>query len=282
MLARLGRPRAARVASAAPLFRTVQPTLAPRSAHSSLLPLSRQFHLSRRLQRPIKTSVRKGVDPTHCPSCSAPVLTFAPFCPFCSSLLPALPPQHRDHFFDLFGLPTSYAIDSTQAAHMYTKLQEKLRPELFSGQGERKEWAKGWRRQVMLSYAALTSDTTRGDFLFKEVCGITIDWGKVYPAQHPELHAEYCKIQAALESATSEDDVDAIRDAIWDDIESTNASLATAFSTILASSPDNRDVLPAYNLYVRRQYLRFSQWECDEWALGYEVNLLSCWDQDEV
>ncbi|GAA5886970.1 hypothetical protein JCM5296_005210 [Sporobolomyces johnsonii] len=205
MLARLGRPRAARVASATPLFhasqpvlaailfRTVQPTLAPQSLHSSLLPLIRQFHLSRRPQRPITTS----------------------------------------------------------AWLEYSKLQEKLRPELLSGQGAREEWAKGWRRQVMLSYAALTSDTTRGDFLFKEVCGITIDWGKVYPAQHPELHAEYCKIQAALESAASEDDIDAIRDAIEADIESTNASLATAFSTLFASSPDNRDILPAYNLHVR-------------------------------
>ncbi|GAA5867715.1 hypothetical protein JCM1840_006669 [Sporobolomyces johnsonii] len=240
MLARLGLPRAARFATAAPLSRTVQPTLAPRSAHSSFLPLRRQIHLSRRLLRPTTISGWNG-------------------------------------------LPTSHVIHYFQAERAYSKLQEKLRPELFSGQGEREKWAKEWRARVTLTYWSFLHAADRAQFLLEKVWGITIDWNDVTPARYPELYAESCKIQAALESATSEDDIVKIRFGPIDvDIDDTDAAIQTAFFIRVDSIPDDQEPLRAYDLIVRRLYLKFAEYECSAWAPGRKVQLLTFWDHEEV
>ncbi|GAA5888357.1 hypothetical protein JCM5296_003303 [Sporobolomyces johnsonii] len=251
------------------------PTLAARSAHSSLSPPSRQLHLSHSLLRPITTSNLKNSDPSHCPSCSAPILTFnAPFCPSCSSLVPPRTRAKEDSPYDFFRLRKRYDINRDRAHLKFEKLLKKLRPELFSGQGEREEWAASWRQDVEGYYVSLIDDIQRANE-FLERCGTaTLRWNDIRPARHPELFAYTCELQAAFDNATSKHDIAVLRVTIDADVARTNASLGAAFSTVLASKPDNRNVIPAYNLVLRRHVLDYAEVECDRWVYGRKSPML--------
>lgn len=122
----------------------------------------RAFHLSPIRRFPLATSPL----PTTCPACHAPLPLTAhitPLCPHCSALLP--PPPSSTSLFALFNLPPSFPLDLKLLKREFLKYQQKVHPDLFSGQGETEKWAKGWSGRVNDAFRTLEGERTRGEYL---------------------------------------------------------------------------------------------------------------------
>lgn len=100
-----------------------------------------------------------------CPACSSPLpFTTVPTCPKCSTLLPP-PSTHLSHF-SLFNLsPNSYDIDLKALKGKFREYQQKVHPDLFTGQGEKEDWAKVWSGRVNDSWKILEGERSRGEYL---------------------------------------------------------------------------------------------------------------------
>lgn len=100
-----------------------------------------------------------------CPSCSSP-LSFqtVPICPSCSSLLP--PPSNHLSHFSLFNIsPTDYDIDLKSLKAKFREYQQKVHPDLFTGQGEKETWAQIWSSRVNDGWKILEGVRSRGEYL---------------------------------------------------------------------------------------------------------------------
>lgn len=102
-----------------------------------------------------------------CPSCHAPLPSqpLTPICPSCSALLPPPPPSTTS--FTLFNLPQSYALDAAALKRTFLQLQQKVHPDLFSGEGEKESWAKAWSGRVNDAYKVLQGERSRGEYLVR-------------------------------------------------------------------------------------------------------------------
>lgn len=125
--------------------------------------VSRFLSTSRLLSSPLKSSTPSSAT---CPSCHVPLSPsqLSPLCPSCSTLVP--PPPSTTTHYSLFSLPTpSYAIDLKALKREFLKLQQKVHPDRFGGQGEREEWAKLWSSRVNEAWKTLSNERERAEYL---------------------------------------------------------------------------------------------------------------------
>ncbi|CEQ40259.1 SPOSA6832_01856, partial [Sporobolomyces salmonicolor] len=257
---RLRVPRSALSAAAAPSARSVRPILATPSFPSSAL---RQLHLSAPRLRPTTASQSVYSTGSSCPACHTPLpASLTPVCPSCAALLPPPPPSTT--YFDLFALPPSYAIEPKKLKLAFLKMQQKVHPDMFSGQGDKESWAKAWSGRVNDAYKILVNDRERGEYLLS-LHDVII--GEADPVTEPELLMEVLETREALEEASTEDEVAAIRQANSDAMKESVAGLSTAFS----SSPPDLDT--ARNLVIRLKYLDNVETVCREWSPGKRIEL---------
>lgn len=132
---------------------TTFPTRAPTSSRS----------ISSSLPRPFLTTSQTAHH-SSCPSCHSPLPPASTaLCPSCSNLLPPPPPSAS--IFELFALEPNYAVDLGVVKKRFLQQQQKVHPDLFSGQGEREGWAKGWSGRVNDGYKVLVDPRARGEYL---------------------------------------------------------------------------------------------------------------------
>ncbi|POY71713.1 hypothetical protein BMF94_5073 [Rhodotorula taiwanensis] len=199
-----------------------------------------------------------------CPGCGAPVPPkLSPVCPQCSALLP--PPPPATTYYELFGVdPPSFAIDTANLKRSFLTMQQKVHPDMFSGQGESEGWAKAWSGRVNDAYKALINERERAEYLLS-LHDVTI--GEADPVTDPDLLMTIMETREELEEAQSEDDVVRIRDCNKEKRNRVIDSLATAFS---ASAPD---LEAAKNLVIELRYLDNIEQVCREWQPGKRLEL---------
>ncbi|GAA5920195.1 hypothetical protein JCM6882_007693 [Rhodosporidiobolus microsporus] len=239
---------------------SVRPTLPPPRAHLSLRTLS---------TTPVRTATASqslySTTGSSCPSCGAtlPSKPLAPLCPSCSSLLPPPPPSTT--YFGLFNLdPPAFEIDAKDLKRAFLQLQQKVHPDMFSGKGEVEGWAKAWSGRVNDAYKVLVHDRERGEYLLS-LHGVTIGEGD--PVTDPELLMNVMETREALEEASTEEEVQQLRER---NAEATQEALS-ALSSALSSSPP--DLETARNLVIELKYFANIDTVCKEWQPGKLVEL---------
>jgi len=160
-LARLARPPCPTRSPLRPFPTTHPLTSASASAGPSSLPLSRALSTTPPTSRPTASPTSP---PAACPSCHAPLPPpSVALCPACAALLPP-PPPSASHFA-LFALAPAFGVDVGLLKRAFLQAQQKVHPDLFSGQGERERWAKGWSGRVNDGYKVLLDPRARGEYL---------------------------------------------------------------------------------------------------------------------
>ncbi|KAM0787806.1 hypothetical protein ACM66B_003860 [Microbotryomycetes sp. NB124-2] len=201
--------------------------------------------------------------PKTCPACSAQLPdSVTPLCPQCSSLLP--PPSSSTSSFELFNVPPQYSIDTSALKRTFLQYQQKVHPDLFSGQGDKEQWARVWSARVNDAYKVLAEGRARGEYLLS-LSGVDI--GEAEGVTDPELLMEVMETREALEDADTEEDVTRIR-------ESNKQNVKQAFeqlSTVLDCS--NPDLEEAKTLLVKLKYYENIEGVCREWQPGKRIEL---------
>lgn len=144
------------------LGRLVRPVVLTKrlASPAQRVPSPRPLHSSPRQQSPHTAQYLS----TTCPSCGASLpVTVAPVCAACSALLPPPPPSTSS--FALFGLEPAFDLDQKTLKQAFLRYQQKVHPDLFSGQGEREAWAKGWSGRVNDAFRVLEGELSRGEYL---------------------------------------------------------------------------------------------------------------------
>lgn len=132
--------------------------------------LARALHTS--AQRRSTASKRQVLGST-CPSCQATLASstaneLSPVCPSCSSLLP--PPSPDMSCFKLFDVdPPTFTVDKAHLKRRFLQLQQKCHPDLFSGQGDKEDWAKEWSSRLNDAWKTLADDRSRGEYLASDL-----------------------------------------------------------------------------------------------------------------
>jgi len=79
------------------------------------------------------------------------------------------------NYFDLFGLPAQFPIDTSDLASRYRELQRKFHPDKFANApGSEKRMASQMAAQINAAYQSLKSPLERGRYLLK-LSGIDLD-----------------------------------------------------------------------------------------------------------
>ncbi|GAA5907754.1 J-type chaperone JAC1 [Sporobolomyces salmoneus] len=225
--------------------------------------VSRFLSTSRLLSSPLKSSTPSSAT---CPSCHVPLSPsqLSPLCPSCSTLVP--PPPSTTTHYSLFSLPTpSYAIDLKALKREFLKLQQKVHPDRFGGQGEREEWAKLWSSRVNEAWKTLSNERERAEYLLS-LHDVTI--GEADPVTDPELLMSIMEIREALEEAETPEQVDSIRAQNSQEMQAAISSLVKAFD-----QTEPPDLEGARNLVIQLKYLDNIETVCREWSPGKRVEI---------
>lgn len=62
-------------------------------------------------------------------------------------------------------MPQAYELDLKDLKRNFLKFQQKVHPDLFSGQGEKESWAKSWSGKVNDAFKLLENGRSRGEYL---------------------------------------------------------------------------------------------------------------------
>ncbi|GAA5835523.1 hypothetical protein JCM11251_002955 [Rhodosporidiobolus azoricus] len=199
-----------------------------------------------------------------CPNCGAtlPSKPLAPLCPSCSSLLP--PPPPNTTYFGLFNLDPTFELDAKALKRTFLQLQQKVHPDMFSGKGEVEGWAKAWSGRVNDAYKVLLNDRERAEYILS-LHGVTIGEGD--PLTDTELLMNIMETREALEEASTEEEVQQLRE---QNAQATKEALSS-LSAALSSSPPDLDT--ARNLVIELKYFSNIDTVCKEWQPGKRVEL---------
>lgn len=178
-----------------------------------------------------------------------PTQASEPTCPHCTAFLPV--PDPPPSFYALFGLPRSFVVDRSAVKRNYLRWQQRVHPDLAAGKANHAKgkgaatggdvaqdearvrrlqdaWARDWSSVVNKANSTLSDDLRRAEYLVGSVIGILtarsagltgreqlnqagLEIGEEDAVSDPELLMSILETREALEEATTEDEVAAIR-----------------------------------------------------------------------
>ncbi|KAK4046215.1 molecular chaperone [Microbotryomycetes sp. JL201] len=217
----------------------------------------------RRSNSTTTTATTQRAPSTTCPTCKAPLSNaVTPVCSTCSALLP--PPPLSTSSFDLFDVPQQYSIDTALLKRRFLQFQQKVHPDLFSGQGDKEQWARVWSAKVNDAYKVLAEGRSRGEYLLT-LSGVDI--AEADGVTDPELLMEIMETREALEDAETEQDVASIRETNQANMKAAFEQLATVFDN---GSPNLDE---AKTLLIKLKYYENIDGVCREWQPGKRIEL---------
>jgi len=248
---------------------SVARTATPHLPHkTSLARLSWRSHSH--LQRLSYSTTAPNV--SHCPTCSAeiaPATSSSPSpitaqCPSCNAFLP---PLASIDYFELFGLPKQFLIDGAQLKRSFLQWQGKVHPDRLqtsSDSAKQEDWAKTWSALVNEGYKTLSNESRRGEYMLLQR-GVQIE--EQDKMEDPELLMEILEVREALEEASTEEEVGAIRDQNKHQTEETLRSLQACLEE------GDIDIQRSKALLMRLRYQDNVENVCKDWQPGKEIVL---------
>lgn len=183
------------------------------AAHCNTAPHSYHPHLTRARQYTTASTALR------CPTCSEDVplpssssSASSPIISHCPSCNAFLPPVSSIDYFELFDLPKQFSIDGAALKRSFLQWQGKVHPDRLppsSDASKQEDWAKTWSAIVNEGYKTLSNESRRGEYMLLQR-GVEIE--EQDKMEDPELLMEILEVREALEEASTEEEVIAIRD----------------------------------------------------------------------
>jgi molecular chaperone HscB len=141
----------------------------------------------------------------------------------------------RNHF-DLFGLPTAYALDRGKLDAAYRELQNTVHPDRFAAQPEAEQRvAMQWATQVNEAYQTLKHPVNRGVYLLSLQGIDALHAGNTQMA--PAFLMQQMEWREAIDEARAGGNVDAL-DALSDDLRAAHRRIETQLAELIDSARD--------------------------------------------
>lgn len=174
------------------------------------------------------------------------------------------------NYFELFGLPRTYAVDRTVLDQRYRELQRLVHPDRFaSAPDQERRVAMQQATQINAAYRALKDDLTRARYLL-ELRGHRFD-DERNTHQDPEFLMEQMELREALGMVREADDPVATLNAILEQVDTRLAALSAELDTQLAT--DVAVPAPALMAVQRMQFFRKLAQEAQELDADLEDEL---------
>jgi molecular chaperone HscB len=178
--------------------------------------------------------------PVRCSTCE--VLTQAPLaCTDCHSLLAHV---EGANYFELFGLPRSYSLDSAELSRKYLAISRNIHPDKFATQDElMQSFALRMSAAVNQGYEVLRDPFQRAEYLLELSGGKSAAQDKRVP---PELLNRVMILREEIEEAREADDAGtlaALKENVTRQRDGVQARIDDLCSELGESEPDVRDEL---------------------------------------
>jgi len=139
-------------------------------------------------------------------------------------------------YFELFGLPQSYALDRNRLDTAYRELQNTVYPDRFAAQPEADQRvAMQWATQVNEAYQTLRHSVSRGVYLLKLQGIDAFDAANTKMA--PAFLMRQIEWREALDDARSEKRIDAL-DALSDDLRAEHRRIEAHLAELIDHAHD--------------------------------------------
>lgn len=139
-------------------------------------------------------------------------------------------------YFELFGLPQSYALDRNRLDTAYRELQNTVHPDRFAAQPEADQRvAMQWATQVNEAYQTLRHSVSRGVYLLKLQGIDAFDAANTKMA--PAFLMRQIEWREALDDARSEKRIDAL-DALSDDLRAEHRRIEAHLAELIDRAHD--------------------------------------------
>lgn len=154
----------------------------------------------------------------------------------------------RNHF-ELFGLPTAYALDRDRLDAAYRELQNTVHPDRFAAQPEAEQRvAMQWATQVNEAYRTLRDPVSRGVYLLRLQGIDALDASNTKMA--PAFLMQQMEWREAIDAARTGQSIEAL-DALTDELRSAHRRIEAELASLIDTAHD----FPAASEAVRQ--LRF-------------------------
>ncbi|WP_324778483.1 Fe-S protein assembly co-chaperone HscB [Thiobacillus sedimenti] len=141
----------------------------------------------------------------------------------------------RTHF-ELFGLPTAYALDRDKLDAAYRELQNAVHPDRFAAQPDAEQRvAMQWATQVNEAYQTLRHPVNRGVYLLSLQGIDALHAGNTQMA--PAFLMQQMEWREAIDEARARRDVDAL-DALSDDLRAAHRRIEAELGALLDRTHD--------------------------------------------
>ncbi len=152
----------------------------------------------------------------------------------------------RKNFFQLFGLPERYRIDSAELSQRYRTLQGEVHPDRFSHRPEsERRLSMQWATQINEAYQTLGNSVQRGRYLLQQHGVDTLE--ETNTAMPADFLMQQMEWREAIEEAAQARDAVALTT-----LESRLQHEMRELDTLLAVKIDDRHDYPAAAMDVRK------------------------------
>ncbi|KJE90842.1 hypothetical protein CAOG_02084 [Capsaspora owczarzaki ATCC 30864] len=167
---------------------------------------------------------------------------------FCHSCSVIAPPALSGTYFDLFGLPVSFDLDTANLERLFRQLQWKLHPDRFSQKSPtEQEYSTHHSSTVNKAYDVLKVPLKRAQYLL-HLKGIEIEERSTADLQMPELLMEVMELNERIDQAQSEAEVKEIAADIEDQLQHGLRELSSAFKA------EKYDVAKQWTIILKYYY----------------------------
>ncbi|KAG8998710.1 hypothetical protein FRB93_013489 [Tulasnella sp. JGI-2019a] len=199
--------------------------------HGLLKSLTRAIRVAglQRCRLPPTFSARKITTDTNatCPSCGQPLPTRLPTCTSCWTIYP-LPSEIPYHsLLDLSEEPNPFVVDLKTLRQNFLKAQRLCHPDAWSGKGQKEQAvAEGQSSLLNTAYKTLSSPVLRAEYLLGRTGRATQETDQL---ENQDLIMEVMEAREELDDATTERDVEDVRERNQKRVSETLLELESAF-----------------------------------------------------
>ncbi|KAI0308200.1 hypothetical protein B0F90DRAFT_1680936 [Multifurca ochricompacta] len=213
------------------------------------------------VRRPCRPSTRpfSSSSPTPvCPSCAAPLPTTLPACPKCFHI--ERPTQNKKYdYYELLETPKSpnpFIVDESRLKNNFRRMQRYVHPDLWASQGEVKtQAAHDLSGLVNEAYSTLLQPLSRIHYILSQH---NLNAAETDQLNDPHLITEVIEIREALDDASSESEVEGIKNDVAGRISTTVKNIERAVHL------ENWE--EAHREAVRLKYLRGIEAAAEHWT----------------
>ncbi|KAI9460577.1 hypothetical protein BJY52DRAFT_1118084 [Lactarius psammicola] len=193
--------------------------------HAAVLCACPRLALTQRFRAYFSSSPLLSSHPTTCPSCSAPLPTRLPACPKCFHIERSRPGNKYD-YYDLLETPKSpnpFIVNESRLKNNFRRVQRYVHPDVWATQGQDKtQVARDLSSLVNEAYITLLRPLSRIHYILSQHNISVLETDQL---DDPHLITEVIEIREALEDASTESEVE--------DIKNDVAGLCTTFILLL-------------------------------------------------